>query len=214
MSNRINTLRGISQGFSSFVSNHTPRLPDMHLPTSLELKRGLLEHRGMLLGIGLAGLALSACAVNPASVPPVPQQDGLKLLVEANPFIIPQYVALGAGGVAGVSTLITEGLKHFQKAADVTKHGYNYARALFDTMVDTAADASTAAFAGGAAVLLAEVGISPKVIEIIQSQLSIIGMAGLAVLGLNMFDKINDLVGLVRLPEGMGQNAPEDDAQE
>lgn len=172
-----------------------------HLDSSNPTEKGFLkQNRALLTTLAFTALFLGACAVNPSSVQAVPQQDGLKMLIEANPFVGPQYVTLAAGGIAGVSALITDGVDNFAKAADINKHGFNYANAIWKTFIDVLADASTAGFAGGAATLLAEVGISPKVVALIQSQLPLIGMAGLGILTLNMFDKISDVVGRIKLP--------------
>ncbi|MBI4973035.1 hypothetical protein HZC27_00280 [Candidatus Roizmanbacteria bacterium] len=200
MSHRINTLRGprLHQA-PHFHRSKLARAP--HLDSSHPTQEGFLkQNRYLVPTLAIAAILLAACAVDPSSVQAVPQQDGLKMLIEANPFVLPQYVTLGAGGVAGVSTLIVDGLKNFQKAADVGKRGYNYANATWDTIIDVVADASTAGFAGGAATLLAEVGISPKVITLIQSQLPLLGMAGLGTLAINMYDKVNDVIGLIRFP--------------
>lgn len=169
---------------------------------SREQKKLLRNSRitGLLFG---AAVVSAACYADPSSVPGVDQVDSWKVVFEKNPLYYPQMLALFFGTTAGVSALITSGVKYGAKAANPNVHGYNWLNFGFDWGVDIVSDATVAGYQAASAMLMYEFGVADrdKIFEKIASQIPALAALGFGILAFNQFDKVKDVIGLFKFPQ-------------
>ena len=188
-----------------------PKKKSKEKPIQIKARERKRLFRNKTVGF-LAGAAfvLAACYASPNEIPAIDQVDSWKIAFEKNPLYFPQMLALFFGTSAGISTLITSGVKHGAKAADPNVHGYNWLNFGFDWGVDVVSDATVAGYQAASAMLMYEFGVADraKIFEKIASQIPALAALGFAILAFNQFDKVKDVIGLLKFPQLTPPAAP------